>query len=108
MDPATTWPTLYSAWLKQFTRKLIVPPTYSDGIHQSIIHNSIYNRKRNVCVSVVNNNALPSARLVSTTVVANKSQSDHEVSLLKTLWSQFIEHDLFLPLKPTSTYQINI
>jgi len=48
-------------------------------------------------VSVVNNNALPSARLVSTTVVANESQSDHEVSLLKTLWSQSLSMIFLFP-----------
>jgi len=56
--------------------------------------------------SVVNNNALPSAHLVSTTVVANELQSDHEISLLTTPWSQFIEHNLSLPLKPTSINKI--
>jgi hypothetical protein len=37
---------------------------------------------------------LPSARLVSTTVLKNKSYSRFDVSLLTMQWGQFLDHDL--------------
>ncbi len=37
---------------------------------------------------------LPSARLVSTTVLNNKSFSRLDVSLLTMQWGQFLDHDL--------------